>query len=318
MEKMLNMMDEPKSLSDAWELENEAFDANTLLSTIINKGMTFEPLYTDPRFFYMMNTQWWNKWKNVFEKWFYAATFEYEPLWDRNGYETVHEDTADVGTNDTSTSGRKTIDNDTTGTKSSTEVMDDDTTYSKDGTSKETVDEDTSFSKTSQTTEQASGKDKTTHDSDRDISVENKVSAYDSSSYSPHDQSHTDDTLNSENTETTYGKKVQTDGTESGTGTDDKTTDNEWEESGNGTDDRTTTYNETTSGTDDTTEVTTGTIDNDTTNDRDFDRDYHSWGNWGISQTSQKLLMSEYEVRYWNLYEHIADIFCDEMLIGVY
>lgn len=284
-EQMLNAMDEPKSLTDAWVLENTEFDADTLLSTIMNKGMSFEPLYSDPRFFYMMNEQWWKKWKNVFEKWFYAATFEYEPLWDRNGYETVHEDTADVGTNDTTTSGRRTVDNDTTGTKNSTEVMDDDTTYSKDGTSKETVDEDTT------------GTSSTTSNS----TTENTVSAYDSSSYSPHDKS-TTSASSSENT----------------SGTDDRTTDTEWEESGNGTDDRTTTFQETTSGTDDTTEVTSGTVDNDTTADRDFDRDYHSWGNWGISQTSQKLLMSEYEVRYWNLYEHIADIFCDEMLIGVY
>ena len=285
-EQMLNAMDEPKSLTDAWVLENTEFDADTLLSTIMNKGMSFEPLYSDPRFFYMMNEQWWKKWKPVFEKWFYAATFEYEPLWDRNGFETVHEDTADVGTNDTSTSGRKTIDNDTTGTKTATEVVDD----------------DTSFETESHNTEQASGKDTTEHDSDRDVDVTNSVSAFDSNQYQPHDHSHTDDTLNSETTETTYGKKVQTDGTESGSGTDDKTT----------------TYNESTTGTDDTTEVTTGTIDNDTTSDRDFDRDYHSWGNWGISQTSQRLLMSEYEVRYWNLYEHIADIFCDEMLIGVF
>lgn len=289
MEKMLNTMSDPsKSLTDAWQFDEavEGFDADTLLSTIMTKGMTFEPLFTDPQFFYMMNGQWWAKWKRVFDRWFYAANFEYEPLWDRNGYETVHEDTADVGTNDTSTSGRKTIDNDTTGKKTSKEVMDD----------------DTSFDTESHTTEQSSGKDKTTHDSDRDVDVTNSVSAFDSNQYQPHDHSHTDDTLNSENTETTYGKKVQTDGTENGTGTDDRTTD----------------YTETTEGTDDTTEVTTGTIDNDTSNDRDFDRDYHSWGNWGISQTSQKLLMSEYEVRYWNIYEHMADIFIDEMTIGVY
>lgn len=285
MEKMLNSMDESKSLSDAWELQNEAFDADTLLSTIINKGMTFEPLYTDPNFFYMMNTQWWKKWKPVFEKWFYAATYDYEPLWDRNGYETVHEDTDDVGTNDTSTSGKKTIDNDTTGKKTSKEVMDDDTSASKSGTSKEIVDDDTT------------GTSSTTNSS----TTENTVSAYDSNSYSPHDKS-------------------TTSGNTSGntTGTEDKTTNTTWSESDTGTDDRTTDYTETTEGTDDTTEVTTGTVDNDTTNKRDFDRDYHSWGNWGISQTSQKLMMSEFEVRYWNLYEHIADIFCDEMLIGVF
>jgi len=279
-------MDEPKSLTDAWVLDNTEFDAETLLSTIMNKGMSFEPLYSDPRFFYMMNTQWWKKWKPVFEKWFYAATYDYEPLWDRNGYETVHEDTADVGTNDTSTSGRRTVDNDTTGSK----------------TSKETMDDDTTSSNTSQTVEQESGKDKTTHDSDKDTDSTTTVSAFNSSNYQPDNNVHTDEILNSENTETTYGKKTQTDVTESGTGTDNRTTD----------------YTETTKGTDDTTEVTSGTVDNDTTNDRDFDRDYHSWGNWGISQTSQKLMMSEFEVRYWNLYEHIADIFCDEMLIGVF
>ena len=282
-----------RSLTDSWVFDEgsevQGFDAETLLNTIMLKGMSFEPLFTDPRFYYVMNHQWWNKWKGVFDKWFVVLEKEYEPLWDRNGYEEVHEDTVDTGTLDTATSGRKTIDNDTTGTKSATEVVDDDTTYSG----------------TSQTIEQASGKDKTTHDSDRDISVSNNISAYDAPSNNPmvpHDSSHTDDTLNSETTETTYGKKVQTDGTESGSGTDDKTT----------------TYNESTSGTDDTTEVTSGTIDTDTTGDRDFDRSYHSWGNWGISQTSQKLLMAELQTRYWNIYEHIADIFLDEMTVGVF
>lgn len=289
MERMLNSMSDPQSLTDAWAFDSDSevqgFDKDTLLSTIMLKGMSFEPLFTDPKFFYIMNGQWWNKWKPVFDKWFTVAEKEYEPLWDRNGYEQVHEDTSDTGTNDTTTSGRKTIDNDTTGTRASTEVMDDDTTYSKSGTGKEVVDDDTSSSSS------------TTNSS----TTENTVSAYDANTYQPHDKS------------TTSGSSSTT-----GSGTDDKTTDTNFSESGSGTDDRTTTFNETTSGTDDTTEVSSGTIDNDTTNDRDFDREYHSWGNWGISQTSQKLLKSELEVRYWNLYEHMADIFLDEMTIGVY
>jgi hypothetical protein len=61
-----------------------------------------------------------------------------------------------------------------------------------------------------------------------------------------------------------------------------------------------------------------GTGTNDSNNDRDFDRDYHSWGNWGISQTSQKLLESELKVQYINTYNHIADIFLDEMTVKVY
>ena len=286
---MLNSMDD-RSLKDSWAFDEgsavEGFDADTLLSTIMLKGMSFEPLFTDPRFYYVMNQQWWNKWKPVFDKWFVVLEKEYEPLWDRNGYEEVHEDTSDTGTLDTATTGKETIDRDTTSTKSSTEVMDD----------------DTSFDNENHTTEQLSGKDKTTHDSDKDTDTTTTVSAYNSSSYQPDNHVHTDDVLNSENTEVTYGKKTQTDGTESGTGTDD----------------RTTTYDESGEGTEDVITNTTGSVDTDTTNDRDFDRSYHSWGNWGISQTSQKLLMSELETRYWNVYQHMADIFLDEMTVGVF
>lgn len=287
MEKLLNSMETPKSLTDAWSLseEVEGFSAETLLSTIMLKGMSFEPIFTDPRFYYMMNEQWWNKWKPVFDKWFIACEKEYEPLWDRNGYETVHEDTYDEGTLDTATTGNEVVDRDTTGAKATHEVVDDDTTYSKSGTSKEVVDDDT----TSKTTASSSS------------STEQKVSAYNSSNYQPDN--------------TTSGSESSS---ENVTGTDDKTTDTTWSESGSGTDDRTTDGTENTSGTEDVTTNSSGSVDTDTTNDRDFDRDYHSWGNWGISQTSQKLLKSEYEVRYFNLYEHMADIFVDEMTIGVF
>ena len=279
-----------RSLKDSWTFDEgsavEGFSADTLLSTIMLKGMSFEPLFTDPRFYYTINQQWWNKWKPVFDKWFVVLEKEYEPLWDRNGYEEVHEDTSDTGTLDTATTGREVIDRDTTATKASTEVMDDDTTHSE----------------TTQNIEQLSGKDKTTHDSDKDTDTTTTVSAYNSNTYQPDNHVHTDETLNSENTETTYGKKTQDDGTASGSGTDD----------------RTTTFNESDTGTEDVTTNTTGSVDTDTTNDRDFDRSYHSWGNWGISQTSQKLLMSELETRYWNVYQHMADIFLDEMTVGVF
>jgi len=287
MERMLNSMETPKSLMDAWTLseEVEGFSAETLLSTIMLKGMSFEPIFTDPRFYYIMNEQWWNKWKPVFDKWFIACEKEYEPLWDRNGYETVHEDTYDEGTLDTATTGNEVVDRDTTGSKNTREVVDDDTTYSKSGTSQEVVDDDTT------------GSSSTTNSS----TTTNTVSAFDSNTYQPHDKS---DVSGSSSTTTS--------------GTDDKTTDVTWSESGSGTDDKTTVGTEGTTGTEDVTTNTSGSVDTDTTNDRDFDRDYHSWGNWGISQTSQKLLKSEYEVRYWNLYEHMADIFVDEMTIGVF
>ena len=256
IEQILNdMLNE--SITDSWSLDNSTFDKNVLLSSIITTGGRFEPLYTDPTYYYNMCNFWWRKWKRTFTKWFDVFDKEYEPLWDRNGFESVHEDTVDV------------LDNDTTYSKTgkTTEVMDDDTTSNETTKKTEIMDDDTTGSRHSTT--------------------ENTVSAYDSNTYQPHDKSET---------------------TESTTGTDDRTTTTDITISGTGTDDRTTTT--------DTTESGTGT--DDSHNDRDFDREYHSWGNWGISQTSQKLLQSELEVQYNNLYNYIADIFVDEMTVHVY
>lgn len=203
------------------------------MATIITKGGTFEPLYTDPMYFRAMCTWWWKKWSRTFTKWFDVFDKEYEPLWDRNGFESVHEDTH--------------------------EVLDNDTTFERNRNAKEITDDDyTSHKQT-----------------DTDGTTENQVSAYDVSTYQPHDKSIVDNTVI---------------------------------ENGSGTDDRTVTQNEGENG--------SGTSDSD--NDKDFDREFHSWGNWGISMTSQKLLKEELEVQYWNCYEHIADIFCDEMLVRVY
>lgn len=257
MEKILNDLFE-ESITDSFVMEDtESFDKDIFLSTIITKGGRFEPLYTDPSYYYSMCSWWWKKWTRTFTKWFIAFDKEYEPLWDRNGFEEVHEDTTDVLDNDTSFTEKH----------NSTEVMDDDTTFTEAVNSVEVMDDDTTGSSNSTT--------------------ENTVSAYDSSTYQPHDKSVT---------------------TASTTGTDDRTTTTDTSTNSRGTDDRTTTLNEGRSG--------TGTSDSN--NDRDFDRSYHSWGNWGISQTSQKLLESEFKVQYINLYNHMADIFIDEMLIGVY
>lgn len=230
-ERHLNAND--KSIADAWTLTNNTFDKDTFLACLINKAGQFEPLFSNPFYFRDMCGWWWNKWTRTFTKWFDVFDKEYEPLWDRNGFETVHEDTH--------------------------EVLDNDTTFERKSNAKEVVDDDYSSTETI----------------DTDSTTENQVSAYDKDTYQPHDKS----MLDSYVTDTTNGS-------------DDKTTTNQFGENGSGT--------------------------NDSDNDKDFDRDYHSWGNWGISQTSQKLLESELKVQYWNCYEHMADIFCDEMLVRVY
>lgn len=262
-EAMLNnFADQRRSLADPWELSSEVhnFNPEILLGTIMLKGSNLQPVFTDPKQFYMMNRIWWQKWQPTFEKWAIVLEKDYEPLWDRDGHEEIEEHTDEAGTLDTTTAD--------------TEVMDDDTTYSKSGTSKELVDDDT----TGHVTE--SGSSHTT----------NEVSAFDapaSDSYVPHDTSSTN-----------------TSNTSNSTGTDDRETNVTWSENGTGTDDRTTTKN--------------GTVDTDTTGTKDHTHTLHSWGNWGISQTVQKLKQQELDIQYWNLYEHISDIFLDEMTVRVY
>ena len=43
----------------------------------------------------------------------------------------------------------------------------------------------------------------------------------------------------------------------------------------------------------------------------------HLYGNIGVT-TSQQMLQSELDVARWNLYEQIADLFCEEMCIMIY
>lgn len=292
-------------INSTWGVTSDSYDNDVMLETLIRKGGRFEPLYTDPIYFDAQCAIFWRKWYRTFDKWFTVFDKEYEPLWDRNGYEEVHEDTTDTGTNDTTSNSTQVIDDDTTfnstevmdddTTANSTEVMDDDTTTSN----REVMDDDTTFSST-----EVMDDDTTGH-------TENKVSAFDSSTYSPHDESTTQGTDDRTTTTNSSGTDDRTT-TTTGSGTDDRTTTT----TSTGTDDRTTTT--TSTGTDDRTTTINGSVDNDTTNDRDFDRTYHSWGNWGISQTSQKLLEQELKIQAWNIYDHIADIFCKELLITVF
>lgn len=127
IEQMLNFNEQ--SFTDGWACEFGDFDKATLLSAIITTGGRFEPIYTDPDYFRMMCGHWWNKWQATIDKWFDAFSKEYEPLWDRNGWEEVHEDTTDVGTNDTATTTNEVVDDDTTAHTNNNVSAYDQTTY---------------------------------------------------------------------------------------------------------------------------------------------------------------------------------------------
>lgn len=230
---MINEMEALNQTINAnWSLESPVttFNKQTLLDSIIMKGGTFEPIYTDPYFLRQMSDAWWHKWEHTFQKWFEVVEKDYEPLWDREGWEEIEDHTDTKGTLDATTTGHEVVDDDTTDTATATS-----------NTTSNTI---------------------------------NKVSAYDAGdTLVTHDA--TDNTI----LNTT---------TSNAAGTDDRTTDNR------------------------------GTVDQDTTGEEDYEHKLHSWGNWGISQTVQKLKIAEIEVQYRNLYEYMADIFCRELCVRVF
>ncbi len=309
------MEDQTRSLKDPWELDGvSTFDPEALLAAIMIKGGQMEPLFADPRFFYNMNNMWWKKWIPTFKYWWTVSEKEYEPLWDREGFEEITDHTEESGTLNSATTGIEVIDTDTTGR----EVIDTDTTdrevIDTDTTGIEVTDEDT----TSSLTGKEIVDDNTTSSSNTSstTNTDNRVSAYDSSTYQPSSSSSSSSWVN-ESASSTEDKITDT--TTHTTGVLDKTVNT------TGTADTTrnttgaidTTRN--TTGAIDTTRNTTGAIDTDTTGSKDSAHSLHTWGNWGISTTSQKLLYSEYEVRFkLNPYELMSDIFLNEMAVRVF
>lgn len=322
-----------RSLTDPWELEGTLlFEPEVLLDTILMKGGEFTPIYQNIATFYRMNRSWWLRHKLTFQKWWEVIDDEYTPLWDRDGFEETTDKTVDDGTTTGTKTSTEVMDDDTTKSSTTKEVMDDDTTSTEtgkevvDGTDKRTTsntevvdDDSTSKTTSSSTSNTTTSGNSTTH---------NFVSAFDSGYdaqgnpiYQPHDYSSTvesgsSNTTASGNTNTTatddktttnngtdnLKTDKETDTNKTTKGTDDRTTDTTYSETG--TDDKTTTFNEQSRGTDQ--------------NTRDYTHEHHSWGNWGITTTAQKLLEQELRIRAFDIYEHMADIFIDEMMVRVY
>lgn len=287
-ETYLNQKETPQSISDNWNLTNESYDKDTLLADVVMTGGRFEPLYANPDYFRFMSGLWWKKWERTFEKWFDAFDIEYNPLENYDRQESWHEDTTDGESTNVGYGSTTTLDHDGSHAVSGTDktVLDNDTTYSKSGNSTDTNDVDTES--------HVSGSNGGT--------TEHQISAYDSSSYSPNSK---DITSNNKS--------------EDVTGKEDSTKVGAWSESGSGSEDSTTTKTWSESGTDNADDQTNieGTSATDRSYDRDFEHSGRSHGNIGVT-TSQQMLEEELRVQAWNIYQHIADIFCKEMLITVY
>ena len=252
MERQLNSLTPTKSIGDGCTITNEHFDKDTLLATIVNTGGTFAVNYAEPEYFHLMCGYFWKKYDRTFNKWFDVFDIDYSPLWNKDYYEVTHEDTYDSGHYD------KEYGSET--------VLDDDKSFSENNGIKVVTDTDT------------------TTGEEHSETTTNTVSAFDSSTYSPHDKS-------------------DVSGSSSGSGTVDTTEQTTENKKGASSDDATTTVE--------------GTEAQDDTNDRDFDRESHQYGNIGI-MSSQALIRDEINTQAISIYQKIADLFCQELLVCVY
>lgn len=276
MQKILN--EDSKSMADYWNLTEASplYDKDMLVWTIMKRGGSLEVLEYDPDDFYTDCAFWWTKWNRTFNKWIAALGIEYNPLenYDRNEDWTDSEENATDKT--TTRTSHGTIDDDTTNTKTlnTQEVLDGESTLSKNGT--ETV----------------------TLNSDTDVHSElvYQRNAFNDYGWSDTNKEITDSNTNVDSTQTTSYNTVES-----------------------GTEDATTTQTGTISDVGTAAKVIdisdVVAVDDDGTKEGTHSGRIH--GNIGVT-TSQAMLEAELKLQYWNLYNHMADLFIQECTTRVY
>lgn len=258
----------------------EGVDKEVLTDNILLRGGEFEVLYSEPNFMQRAIGSWSKKWYRTFTKWVEALALEYNPL---ENYDRM-EDYTDTTNRGLTSSGRKDSGN--------TRTFDNEDKETRDYENKETRDisDERTYNNTDERTLDTSNV--------LDGTVEEKVSAYDSSSYQPSRNTDTDNTTTDTGTITDAHTGTVTD---AGTGTD---TFNY-----TGTD----TFNHTGTITDEYGEGVSGSEKENTT----AKHTGRLHGNIGVT-TSQQMLEAELDIAKWNLYEHITDVFLEEFIIPIY
>lgn len=313
-------------------MENNSYDKEILLDTLMLDAGSIGVNTTNPDQYYIQCKMWWRKWKPTFKAWFDTLDIDYHPEWNLDYHEASHDFTDQVGTNDTITKNKEIMDDDTTGSLTSKTTVDNDTTSSltgreitdtdttETGAKTEVIDDDATSTSSETKNVTGSSNTSTTHD----------VSAFDSEwvtdpvtgnlvpQYQPEwreneHKTYTEATTDGITGSTTDDRTTTTNETKSGTV---DTTVNKTE-STTGTDDTQTDVTQSTAGTDDRTTTFDGNVDNDTTQKTDYTHDMFRNGNYGTTST-QDLLTQELKLRFFNTYEHIAQIFIKEMTCAVW
>ena len=248
-----------KSIFDLLNLP-DGINKDDVTDNIFLEAGEFEVIYAEPDFFRQAVGVWSNKHYRTFDKWIKALNIEYSPL---ENYDRMEEWT-DTGTEK---SNRK-----------------------NNGTSMDSSNGSVHNSRSENDSEHISGTKNTTGNASisSEGDTENKVSAFDSSTYQPENKS---ESTKSESTETTEHSDDSNDRTLSHSSSDDTTTTN----ASNGS----------------------------TSNNEDYSQNSagnhvgRTHGNIGVT-TSQQMLQSELDIARFNIVQQITDLFLQEFCILVY
>ena len=298
-----NYLNPERSVFDNMVLP-DGIDKDTLIGSIIMRCQEFELLYSDPDFMISLVNVWSRKHYRTFDKWVKALDIEYDPLFN---YDRTEEYT------DTHTGKYdKSIDGTISGSNSRSEdfTRTDNLTQSDDHTRTDNLTQSDDHTRTDNLTQ---SDDHTRTDnlaSTNDVTTTHTVSAYNSSAYEPKDQEVVDQDTSNTGTQRNAGTTTNT-GTQRTAGT----TSNTGTQREAGTTSNTGTQRNAGSASD----TYSDTNDTDESGNDSWTNIHKArlFGNIGVT-TSQQMLQSELDVARWNLYEHIADLFCTEFCIMVY
>lgn len=262
----------------------EGIDKDVLVNNILLRGGEFEVIYSDPYFMQEAIYTWLAKWQRTLEKWLAALAVKYDPL---NNYDRTEEYTDEEDISDNRSDSRS---------RTNTLSLNEENQHDEESSHEEERHEGNANSSVSTSVAATN----TTGTDESSGTEENTVSAFDASTYQPHDKKETStssETASSTGTTSTNAangmNEIDSTGEESGTlnGSDIRSMGQAGAES----------------------EQSIGAFGRD----RTLTHKAHLFGNIGIT-TSQEMLSAELSISEWNLYDHITDLFLTEFIIPVY
>ena len=263
-------------------------DKDIAISQILTRSGEFEVLYPNPTFYAQMITFWGQKHYRTFEKWVEGLAEPFNPLYNYDRFEEY----VDEKTGTDSKVGKSSL----AGT--SAEATESAHEASSSENNVENVANTSNASTGTTGSRTATNTEAVTNSGDS----ENKISAFDSATYSPKEKT---ETSNDQSTNGTSAEVSGTDSTSSGSSETTSARGSSGSEAGKDTGSRTGVSSEERSDSE------------NRTNAERIKHTAHLYGNIGVT-TSAQMLREFLDVERFNIYEQIADIFIDEFCIMVY